>query len=86
MIAEASPDDLDPEAFAAGSMGPKVAAAVDFRPVRSSKAVIGSLDDMTALVEHRAGTLIAAHCSGITYGRQRLLLGPETAGGSAEKT
>jgi carbamate kinase len=67
LIAEANPDDLDQSAFAAGSMGPKVAAAVDFARSGHGRAVIGSLDDITALVEHRAGTLIAAHCSGVTY-------------------
>jgi carbamate kinase len=48
-------------------MGPKVAAAVDFARSSRGEAVIGSLDDITALVEQRAGTLIAAHCGGMTY-------------------
>ena len=49
------------------STGPKVAAAADFARSGRGKAVIGSLDDITALVEHRAGTLITAHCSGVTF-------------------
>jgi len=84
LIAEANPDDLDPEAFAAGSMGPKVAAAVDFARSGHGRAVIGSLDDITALVEHRAGTLIAAQCSGITYRDSTPTAWTRTAGGSAK--
>jgi hypothetical protein len=48
-------------------MGPKLAAAVDFARSGHGTAVIGSLDDITALVEHRAGAVITAHCSGVTY-------------------
>ena len=67
LIAEAHPNALDPEAFAAGSMGPKVAAAVDFARSSRGEAVIGSLDDITALLEHRASTRISANCRGVTY-------------------
>ena len=41
-----------------GSMGPKAAAAVDFVKTTGNNAVIGSLDDLSLLVEQRAGTLV----------------------------
>jgi carbamate kinase len=83
LIAEVNPGDLDPESFAAGSRGPKVAAAVDFAWSPRGKAVVGSLDDITARLEHRAGTLIAAHCSGITYRESTPAARTRTVGGSA---
>ena len=45
--------------FGAGSMGPKVEAALDFlagNPNPRRRAVIGSLDDLVELAEDRAGT------------------------------
>ncbi len=53
-----TPDELDQLSFAAGSMGPKVAAAGDFVRAGGSMAGIGRLQDARAIVEGRAGTLV----------------------------
>ncbi len=45
-------------AFAPGSMGPKVEAAVGFVRATGGVAGIGALRDAAAIVEGRAGTLI----------------------------
>lgn len=52
-------DQIDPTAFPAGSMGPKVEAAraFAFRPDRI--AGIGRLEDAAAILEGRAGTLVS---------------------------
>jgi carbamate kinase len=65
-----SPEDLDritadeAEAmlkageFGAGSMGPKVQAAIEFLRAGGSRALIGDLDDATAVLRGEAGTAI----------------------------
>lgn len=51
--------DLDTTAFAAGSMGPKVAAACRFVTDTGGRAAIGSLDDAAAVVAGDSGTQVA---------------------------
>jgi len=51
-------DELAAEDFAEGSMGPKVAAACHFANRTGRVAVIGSLDDIAAVVAGTAGTRI----------------------------
>jgi carbamate kinase len=46
--------------FAAGSMGPKVAAAVEFAMLSGNRAAIGSLDQIEGLVAGTAGTSVVA--------------------------
>ena len=46
--------------FGAGSMGPKVAAAVSFVQERGGRAAIGDLDEAVAVLEGAAGTTIVA--------------------------
>jgi carbamate kinase len=46
--------------FAAGSMGPKVAAAIAFAEVSGGRAVIGKIDDMDRILAGDAGTVIEA--------------------------
>jgi carbamate kinase len=46
--------------FAAGSMGPKVQAAVEFAEATGKRAAIGSLDQIDGLVDGTAGTSIVA--------------------------
>jgi carbamate kinase len=53
-----SPDDLRGEAFAAGSMGPKVDAAVRFVEATGKRAAIGALGDIEAIVAGSAGTSV----------------------------
>ena len=66
-IAEAHPDELERLGFAAGSMGPKVQAACEFARNTGKVAVIGSLADIEAIVQGRAGTRVNAAKPGITY-------------------
>jgi carbamate kinase len=46
--------------FAAGSMGPKVEAVLRFADATGGSAVIGSLDELSATVDGRAGTRVRA--------------------------
>ena len=55
-----TPDALSKMAFAAGSMGPKVAAANTFVRAGGAVAGIGILADARAILEGRAGTQIRA--------------------------
>ena len=54
------PDELRPYSFEAGSMGPKVRAAVDFVTGGGKTAGIGRLEDALKILERRAGTIIEA--------------------------
>ena len=53
-----TPGELRSEAFAAGSMGPKVDAAVRFVESTGHRAAIGSLEDIEQIVEGNAGTTV----------------------------
>jgi len=57
-IERASPPELRTAEFAAGSMGPKVAAAVRFVERTGRRAAIGGLADIAAVVEGAAGTQV----------------------------
>jgi carbamate kinase len=57
-IERATASDLAGGSFAAGSMGPKVEAAVDFVRRTGKRASIGTLADVQALVAGSAGTSI----------------------------
>lgn len=59
LIRAASPSHLRAMDFAAGSMGPKVSAACDFAEDSGGTAVIGALDDIEALIDGTAGTVIS---------------------------
>ena len=56
----ARPDELNSYSFAAGSMGPKVRAAVDFVSGGRRMAGIGRLEDALEILMRRAGTVIEA--------------------------
>ncbi|HVL22696.1 MAG TPA: carbamate kinase [Thermomicrobiales bacterium] len=49
-------DDLRRHTFASGSMGPKVAAAIQFAELTGQRAAIGSLQDIDGIVQGDAGT------------------------------
>ncbi|WP_343350822.1 carbamate kinase [Pseudomonas sediminis] len=66
-IAAAHPDEIEKLGFAAGSMGPKVQAACEFARNTGSSAVIGSLENIEAIVQGRSGTRISLDCNGIVY-------------------
>jgi carbamate kinase len=57
-IEQASPEQLEAYDFAAGSMGPKVAAACAFARATGRRAAIGSLADIGAIVAGKAGTIV----------------------------
>jgi carbamate kinase len=57
-IRHATPGELAGEEFAAGSMGPKVAAACAFVESTGGRAVIGALEDIPALVDGTTGTVV----------------------------
>ncbi|MDA7089047.1 carbamate kinase [Pseudomonas sp. SA3-5] len=66
-ISVAHPDALAEFDFAAGSMGPKVQAACEFARHTGKVAVIGSLADIQAIVQGKAGTRISTAQPGIHY-------------------
>jgi len=53
-----TPDEMRARQFAAGSMGPKVEAAVRFVEATGQRAAIGALDDIEEIVSGRAGTSV----------------------------
>jgi carbamate kinase len=53
-----TPDDVRDQQFAAGSMGPKVDAAVRFVEATGKRAAIGALADIEQIVEGVAGTSV----------------------------
>ena len=57
-IDRASPTDLAAQPFAAGSMGPKVQAAVRFVQNTGGRAAIGALTDLEKIVDGAAGTQV----------------------------
>ncbi|WP_455231939.1 carbamate kinase [Geopseudomonas aromaticivorans] len=66
-IAQAHPDELERLGFAAGSMGPKVQAACEFARHTGKVAVIGSLPEIEAIVQGRAGTRVSTERAGLTF-------------------
>ena len=56
----AKPKELNSYSFAAGSMGPKVQAAIDFVSGGGRLAGIGKLEDALEILEQRTGTIIKA--------------------------
>jgi len=57
-LGEVTPEDLADHPFAAGSMGPKVDAAVRFVSKTGRRAAIGALADIPGIVAGTAGTNI----------------------------
>ena len=64
-IRRASPEALAGAEFAAGSMGPKVAAACTFVTETGGIAAIGSIEEAAAVVRGEAGTVIARSAAGL---------------------
>jgi carbamate kinase len=57
-IGHISPQALAQHAFPAGTMGPKVEAAIDFAMATGNRAVIGSLDKIESMLAGHAGTQV----------------------------
>ena len=66
-IRRASPAALSAMPFAAGSMGPKVAAACRFATATGKVAAIGALGDLSRVIAGDAGTTVSSTQSGIVY-------------------
>jgi carbamate kinase len=60
-LGKVSPKTLSGLSFPAGSMGPKIAAACRFVQGSGRRAVIGSLDQIEAMLAGEAGTQITPH-------------------------
>jgi carbamate kinase len=59
VLRHVTPAELRALPFAAGSMGPKVEAACEFVEATGKVAGIGSLEDIEAIVDGRAGTIVS---------------------------
>lgn len=66
-IAQANIDALKNIEFAAGTMQPKVQAAIEFADATGKKAMIGSLSHITDMLQGNQGTSIHLSYSGIFY-------------------
>lgn len=64
VIRRVTPEKLESLEFAAGSMGPKVDAAVRFVRATGRTAAIGNLNDIEAILEGRSGTLVVPQVEG----------------------
>ena len=60
LLREVTPDELGAYEFPAGSMGPKVEAAIRFAQATGKRAAIGNLNDIARIVTGEAGTSVAA--------------------------
>ncbi len=60
LLSRVTPSELAAHEFAAGSMGPKVEAAVRFVKSTGKRAAIGRLEDILEIVAGRAGTSVVA--------------------------
>lgn len=68
-IRHATPDALAGMGFPAGSMGPKVEAACSFVRATGKAALVGALDQLSALLQGEAGTTVSPDVEGeIVYG------------------
>jgi carbamate kinase len=59
LLRNVTPDELERYDFAAGSMGPKVDAAIRFARQTGKRAAIGSLDQIEQIVAGEAGTCVS---------------------------
>lgn len=64
-VARAHPDALRDLPFPAGSMGPKVQAAVEFAARTGGEAWIGSLDQLAEVIAGNAGTCVSTAVPGV---------------------
>jgi carbamate kinase len=67
-LEKVTPEELRGSEFAAGSMGPKVAAALRFVDNTGSRSAIGSLEQIDQIVDGTAGTQVALASANPTEG------------------
>jgi len=65
-IRRASPAALRALQFPVGSMGPKIQAAIEFVEATGKTAAIGALQDLVAIAEGKAGTIVTVETDGLT--------------------
>jgi carbamate kinase len=70
-IRRANPKAMRDFNFPAGSMGPKVEAAIHFAEVAGKSAAIGALKDLPAILRGEAGTTISGAASGVDWSPAR---------------
>jgi carbamate kinase len=66
-VAAAHPDAFRTLDLPAGSMGPKAEAAAAFASATGRSSVIGSLDDLAAILAGTSGTRVAVDETGLTF-------------------
>ena len=66
-IRRTSPEDLRGIPFAAGSMGPKVEAAIEFVEATGGIAGIGRIEDAQAILRGEAGTVITRDINDVVF-------------------
>jgi carbamate kinase len=64
-IRRVTPEELGRHGFAAGSMGPKVEAAIEFVTRTGRTAAIGALADVERIARGEAGTLVTPEATGL---------------------
>ena len=64
-LTDVTPEELRRGTYAAGSMGPKVAAAAQFVEHTGRRAAIGSLADIEQIVAGTAGTNVVATATAV---------------------
>lgn len=67
LLFNVTPEELSQYSFPQGSMGPKVEAVCDFVQKTGKRAVVGSLEDIDAIVAGKAGTQITLEGTGNTF-------------------
>lgn len=72
-IRRAHPDTLSEMGFAAGSMGPKVEACIQYAVATGKRAVIGALEDIAEILRGNAGTTITTEIDGIEWAVEALV-------------
>ena len=64
-VRRAAPQALAEQGFAAGSMGPKVEAAIEFVEKTGKTAAIGALTDLERILRGEAGTCVTREAEGL---------------------
>jgi carbamate kinase len=64
-IRRVHPEELGRHGFAAGSMGPKVEAAIEFATRTGKTAAVGALADLERIARGEAGTLVTVEAAGL---------------------
>ncbi len=75
-IRRAHPDALAEMGFAAGSMGPKVEACIEYAVKTGKRAVIGALENIVDILEGKSGTTVTTEVQGIEWAAPKKVAEP----------